>query len=238
MRSFRLHGHLADFLFSFGVMGGILGLGLNLWGTYQMETTEKLYTYEDYYKIDDDKRREIINGVIYAMSPGASTRHQEISGSLFREISFYLKWKKCKVYHPPYDVCLPRAGETRRTATNVVQPDIFVVCDRRKIKLWGCFGAPDLVMEILSPSTKKRDMLEKFNLYQEHGVLEYWVVDPFNQSIDRFVLDIETGKYGSAQTFFPDDNITPTIFPDFTIKLSEVFPPIDEYDYDDDEEEE
>lgn len=190
---------------------------------------DKVYTYEDYCKIDDDRRYEVINGVIYLMSPGANMEHQEILSNLHREFSVYLKGKKCKVFPAPFDVRLPKEGETKQTASNVVQPDIFVVCDKNKLDRRGCFGAPDLAIEILSPSTGKRDRNEKFNLYQEHGVREYWIVDATNQVIDRFSLDKDTGKYKPAEYFDRNDTITPMIFPDFTIKLEEVFPPLDEY---------
>ena len=191
---------------------------------------KKSYTYEDYRKINDDKRREIINGVIYLMSPGANRKHEDISGSLFYLFYDYLKGKKCKVYDAPFDVRLPKKGETKATVSTVVQPDIFIVCDKSKLDNKGCFGSPDLIIEILSPATGKRDKTEKFNLYQEHGVLEYWLADPANQTIDRFALDQETGKYKQPEYFGRDDLITPVIFPDFTIKLEEVFPPLDEYE--------
>ena len=188
------------------------------------------YTYADYCKFNDEKRREIINGVIYLMSPGANLEHQIISGSLFNLFYNYLQDKKCHVFSAPFDVCLAKEGETRETISNVVQPDILVVCDKGKLKRRGCFGAPDLIIEILSPSTSKRDISIKFNLYQEHAVLEYWVVDPHHQRIDRFSFDKDTGKYKQAEYFDRNDAITPVIFPDFTIKLEEVFPPLDEYE--------
>lgn len=197
-----------------------------------MDITQEnsFYTYEDYCKFNDNKRREIINGIIYLMSPGANREHQKISGNLFGLFWDYLRGKKCEVYAAPFDVRLPKEGETKSTVSNVVQPDIFVVCDKNKLDRRGCFGNPDLIIEILSPSTSKRDMTEKFNLYQEHGVLEYWIVDPSNQMIDRFSLNKDTGKYTPPEYFHRDDTITPVIFPDFTIKLEEVFPPFDEYE--------
>lgn len=193
---------------------------------------DKIYTYDDYCKIDDDGRYEVINGVIYLMSPGVNKEHQDISVNLIIEIGSYLKGKKCSVYHQPFDVRLPREGETKKTVSNVVQPDIFVVCDKSKLDKRGCFGSPDLIIEILSPSTSKRDIIEKFNLYQEHKVLEYWIIDPLNQIIDRFSLNKDTGKYKQAEKFFRDDTISPTIFPDFILRLEEVFPPLNEYEDD------
>lgn len=189
---------------------------------------EKFYTYEDYCKFNDDKRREVINGVIYLMSPGVNKEHQDISVNLSGMFWDYLKGKKCKVYYAPFDVRLPKEGETKETVSNIVQPDIFVVCDKNKLDRRGCFGSPDLIIEILSPSTSKRDKTEKFNLYQEHGVLEYWVVDALHQTIDRFSLDKNTGKYKQAECFDRNDTISPTIFSDFTISLEDVFPPLED----------
>ena len=190
----------------------------------------KIYTYADYCKLNDDKRREIINGVIYLMSPAPTSEHQEISVNLSGMFWNYLRGKKCKVYDAPFDVRLPKEGETKETVSTVVQPDIAIVCDKGKIDKRGCFGSPDLIIEILSPYTSKRDKTEKYSLYQEHGVLEYWIADPSNQTIERFYLDKSTRKYKGAEYFDRNDSITPVIFPDFTIKLEEVFPPLDEYE--------
>ena len=187
---------------------------------------EKFYTYEDYCKFNDEKRREIINGVIYSLA-SPSKEHEEILVNLLTDFNTYLRDKKCKVY-TSFDVRLPKKGETKNTASNVVRPDIFVVCDEKKLLRYGCVGAPDLVIEILSPSTGGIDKIKKFNLYQEQGVLEYWIVDPHAQTIDRFTLDVDTGKYHRAEIFSRDDAITPVIFPALTIKLAAVFPPLDE----------
>ena len=193
---------------------------------------DKRYTYADYYKINDGKRREVINGVIYMMSPGSNSAHQEISISLSSMFWHYLRGKSCKVYEAPYDVRLPKEGETKATVSTVVQPDIVVICDKNKIDRRGCFGSPDLIIEILSPSTAGIDKIKKLNLYQEHGVIEYWIVDAAHQTIDKFTLDKDTGKYNRAETFSREDAISPAIFPDLAIKLEEVFPPLDEYEDD------
>ena len=188
---------------------------------------EKIYTYEDYSKLSGDKRYEVINGVIY-LTTAPNDEHQEISGNLYGMFWNYLRGRKCVVRDAPYNVRLPKEGETRTTAKTTVEPDIAVICDRKKLDSKGCFGAPDLIVEILSPSTWKRDKTEKFNLYQEHGVLEYWIVDAANQTIERFTLDKDAGKYKQAEYFDRSDVITPTMFPDLAIKLEEVFPSLDE----------
>ena len=185
---------------------------------------EKFYTYEDYCKFTDEKRREVINGVIYALASPIK-EHEDILINLVLELGAYLKGKKCKVY-TSFEVRLPRKGETKNTASNVVRPDIFIVCDEKKLTRRGCVGAPDLIIEILSPSTAGIDRIKKFNLYQEHGVQEYWIVDAYNQTIDKFILD--EGKYNRAEVFSREDNISPATFPDLTINLEEIFPPLDE----------
>ena len=190
---------------------------------------EKLYTYEDYCKFNDDKRREVINGVTYAMTAPMS-EHQKILVNLVGKFWNYLQGKKCQVFPAPFDVRLPKKGETKSTASTVVQPDLAVICDKKKIDRRGCFGSPDLVIEILSPSTGGIDKVKKLNLYQEHGIKEYWIVDPYSQTIDKFTLDRDAGKYNRAEVFSSEDAITPAIFPDFTIKLEDVFPPLDEYE--------
>ena len=190
---------------------------------------EKFYTYEDYSKINDNKRREVINGVIYAMTAPLRD-HQGILMNLSNQFYNYLRGKKCQVYPAPFDVRLPRKGETKVTVSTVVQPDIVIICDKSKLDRRGCVGSPDLIIEILSPSTAGIDKIKKLNLYQEHSIAEYWIVDPSNQVVDKFALDKDTGKYNRAETFSREDAISPTIFPDFTIKLDEVFPPLDEYE--------
>jgi Uma2 family endonuclease len=149
--------------------------------------------------------------------------HQDVSVQLVVEFGSYLRGKKCKVYHPPFDVILPEEGETLETAKNIVQPDIFVVCDKDKITPGGCYGAPDLVVEILSPSTAKRDIKDKRKLYQRAGVREYWIVDPVHKTVHVYKVD-EEGKYSFPETYTEDDKIKVGIFNDEQeIDLSVVF---------------
>jgi Uma2 family endonuclease len=190
---------------------------------------DRKYNYADYYKINDDKRREVINGVIYLMSPSANRKHQRISGNFYGMFWNYLRGKKCEVFHAPFDVLLPKEGETQETASNVIQPDILVVCDKNKLDSKNCKGAPDLIIEILSPSSGKHDTITKFKLYEHHAVKEYWVVDPVHQIVNRFHYDENSKEYKKPDSFSRDDIITPTIFPDLQINLQEVFPEIDEY---------
>jgi len=157
------------------------------------------------------------------MAPAPGERHQGVSGELFTEFSVYLRGKKCKVYHAPFDVAFPEKGETFETSTNVVQPDIIIICDKDKIISRGCYGAPDLIVEILSPSSASTDMKDKRKLYQRFGVKEYWVVDPLHKIVQIYKLD-EQGKYGFPETYGENDKIKVGIFNDeLEIALSVVF---------------
>ena len=131
------------------------------------------YTFADVLKWDESERVEIIDGEVVMMSPPPSRGHQEISGELFAQIYAYLKGKKCKVYAAPFAVRLfEQEGDSPEDVDTVVEPDISVVCDRDKLDQHGCKGAPDMVVEILSPSTRRHDRMTKFNLYQRAGVRE------------------------------------------------------------------
>ena len=176
-----------------------------------LKNVDKIFTYSDYASWPDDKRYEIIAGAAHSMSPGASDMHQDVSVQLVTEFSVYLRGKKCKVYHPPFDVILPEEGETFETASNVVQPDVFIVCDKDKRTRKGCYGPPDLVVEILSPSSTKRDIKEKRKLYQRFEVKEYWIVDPVHKTIQVFKLD-KDGRYSFPETYVEDDMIKVGIF--------------------------
>jgi len=149
----------------------------------------KRYTYSDYASWDDGNRYELIDGITHMMS-APSAEHQRISGKLFRKISDFLDGKKCEVFYAPFDVCLNGKGDDDYT---VVQPDLLVVCDELKIDDKRCDGAPDMVIEIISPSTSRLDRLTKLNKYLEAGVREYWIVDPEDKGVTVHIL--ENAKY-------------------------------------------
>jgi len=152
---------------------------------------EENYTYADYEKweLKQGERYELIDGIPYMMA-APSTWHQAISGEIFVQLYNFLKGKPCRVFHAPFDVRLFGKGKMDRT---VVQPDILVVCDSKKIDKKGCNGAPDFIIEIVSPSNGKMDMQTKLLKYKQAGVREYWIVDPENKAVQTFVL--ENGKY-------------------------------------------
>jgi Uma2 family endonuclease len=185
--------------------------------------TNKRYSYADYLTWMDDKRRELINGFVSLMTPAPARLHQKVSGYIFNKIYNFLTDKKCEVYSAPFDVRLPKNGEkTAEKIYNVVQPDITVICDSEKLDDRGCIGAPDLIVEILSPSTSKRDLTDKYDLYEKSGVKEYWIVRPNENTIQKFVLGSKS-KYEFKGTFTEDDEISPDIFPDLQINVNEVF---------------
>jgi len=180
------------------------------------------FTYADYLKWPDEERWELIDGVAYDMTPAPSTEHQEIAGELYEQFKRYLGGKSCKVYFAPFDVVLPHSYETEDSSTTVVQPDLSVICDRSKITKNGCIGAPDLIVEILSPSTISKDLNEKYLLYEKNGVREYWVVFPERKRIDIFKLS-PAGKYLKPEIYSLPDEIKVGIFDDLSIKTSDIF---------------
>ncbi len=182
----------------------------------------KKYTYADYLTWLDDKRRELINGFVKMMTPAPAMRHQRISRKISGELYIYFKNKKCELFTAPFDVRLIEKDKTNdKEIINVVQPDISVICDLSKLDDRGCLGAPDLTIEILSPSSSKTDLKDKYQLYEEFGVKEYWIVYPDTQVIYQYVL--EKGKYMQKGIFVQDEKITAHIFPDLVIDLKDVF---------------
>jgi Uma2 family endonuclease len=156
------------------------------------------FTYRHYRTWPDSERWELIDGHAWAMSPAPRRRHQELSARLFNEIYTFLKGKPCKVYEAPFDVLLPSGQEPDDEVDTVVQPDIAVFCDRSKLTEAGARGAPDLVVEILSPSTSRKDQREKYDRYALSGVREYWIVDPAAWSIWVYRL-LPNGRFDEGE---------------------------------------
>jgi Uma2 family endonuclease len=184
------------------------------------------YTYGDYLAWDDDERWEIINGTAFDMSPGPGTTHQSIVTELIRQLGNQLEEKPCRVFTAPFDVRLPRGDEKEEEIENVVQPDISIICDKDKLDEKGCLGAPDVVMEILSPSTYRKDKLEKFNLYEEAGVKEYWLVSYTEKIVEVFTLD-ENNRFGRPDIHGDDDTVEIKTLENLTVDLSKIFQPRD-----------
>lgn len=161
---------------------------------------KKSYTYADYLTWELGEFVELIKGKIFRMSPAPLRVHQRICNNISSEVSHFLKKEKCQVFDAPFDVRLVKGVKGgNKQITTVVQPDICVICDITKLDDYGCVGAPDLIVEVLSPATKKKDYNEKFNLYEENGVLEYWIADPKSKEVDVYAL--EDGIYVSKGIF-------------------------------------
>lgn len=182
---------------------------------------EKRYTYADLLAWDDNTRYELYDGAPVALA-SPSNAHQLISAELLRQIANYLVGKRCKIYPAPFDVRLfEEKDDAPEDVSMVVQPDLSVVCDSSKTDGHGCKGAPDMVIEVTSPSTAHYDKLLKFNLYQHAGVREYWIVDPAARVVSVYTL--ENGKYQAA-AYGADSSIHVSILDDCEIDLSMVFP--------------
>jgi Uma2 family endonuclease len=170
------------------------------------------YTWSDYLTWSDEERWEVIDGVAYDMSPSPVTKHQIITGNFYRILGNKLQGKKCRPFIAPLDVYFDDY--------NFVQPDVFVVCDEKKIKN-RIYGAPDLVIEVLSPSTSLKDMREKKSLYEKFGVKEYVIVSPEDMFIERYCLS--EGKFKEPDILGINDVITLTSLEGIEIKLWEIF---------------
>ncbi|MCH8555072.1 MAG: Uma2 family endonuclease [Schleiferiaceae bacterium] len=185
---------------------------------------KRQYTYTDYLTWRLNERVELIKGWLYKMSPAPRRVHQKIEGYLFYEFFGFFKNSPCEVYQSPFDVRLKKHKDPGDEIDTVVQPDICVVCDPSKLDDAGCLGAPDLIVEVLSESTAKKDYNEKFNLYEENGVKEYWIADPANKSIEIFSLIDE--KYESLGLFSEKEGIAEVagaLFPEMKIPLRQIF---------------
>lgn len=185
---------------------------------------EERYTYADYKTWGDDTRVELIDGYIYNMA-APSQRHQALSFEISALFRNYLKGKPCRAFSAPADVRL----NYNKGDDTVLQPDMFVVCDKNKLDGQNCNGAPDLVLEILSPATSGKDKVIKFNKYLDAGVKEYWIVSPEEQNITVYTL--ESGKYTATPYAVteetPNPMVTTSLFDDFVVDLVDVFSEMD-----------
>jgi Uma2 family endonuclease len=179
------------------------------------------YTYADYLKWKFEERLELFRGKIFKLA-APNRKHQELVGAIFYEFATFLKKKQCQVYIAPFDVRLPVQNKKRDDEiTTVVQPDLCVICDPSKLDEKGCVGAPDIVVEILSPGNTKKEVQDKFELYEEAGVKEYWVVIPPTENI--IIYTLENGRYIGSKPFAPGEIITSLVLPSLTIDVKEIF---------------
>ena len=156
------------------------------------------HTYGDYLTWPEEVRYELIDGDAYLMAPAPTVSHQHIAGEVYRQLANALRGSPCRVLIAPLDVLLPKADEADDRIDTVVQPDVLVVCDQRKVGERGVRGAPDFVLEVLSPSTAGHDQVRKLRIYERHGVREYWLVQPWGKVLT--VYRLENGAYGCPHT--------------------------------------
>ena len=179
------------------------------------------YTFADVLAWEENERAEIINGEVFLMAPPA-TAHQLISGELFAQLHSYLEDKKCLVIQAPFAVRLfEKDGDDPEDVDTMVEPDISVVCDKSKLDKHGYKGAPDLIIEILSPSTRRHDRLTKYNLYQRAGVREYWIVNPEDQTVQVYTL--ENGIFVPSEVYGAEEIAKVNVLDGCFIELSKVF---------------
>ena len=180
---------------------------------------DQKYTYADYkaWELKPRERYELIHGVAYAMA-APNTVHQRILITLGSEFHNFLKGKPCEVFIAPFDIRL--FYEEDETDDTVVQPDVVVICDSKRLGTEGGRGAPDLVVEILSPSNSAIEMERKRLLYQDAGIREYWIVDPRNKNVNINLL--KNGKF-KQETLFINDTICSTVLSGLKMPLSTIF---------------
>jgi len=183
---------------------------------------EEHYTYGDYRSWDDDLRWELIDGEVFCMSPGPGTAHQSLSMKLSAKLANYFEGKECQVFNAPFDVMLPNDDEQEDDIDTVVQPDIMILCDKSKLQNNGIKGAPDVIFEILSPTTARRDLADKFRLYERVGVKEYVIADPHNRVMYAHRRDAE-GQFSWRKVYGADDVLEFGIFPELKVPLSSVW---------------
>lgn len=181
----------------------------------------KTYSYADYLLWQVKEKIELFKGKILAMSPAPARYHQKIVGNIHGILFPIFKGKKCELYTAPFDVRIPKQDKEDDKIFTVVQPDLSVICDPEKLDERGCIGAPDLVIEILSPGNSKKEMDIKFTLYEEAGVLEYWIVHPTEKVVWIYVL--ENGRYVTHKPFVEGEFLISKKFPDLKINTDEIF---------------
>ncbi len=179
----------------------------------------KEYTYSDYLLWQFTERVELIKGFIKKMSPAPSRLHQTIAKNITFKFLQYFENKTCNLFFAPFDVRLP--VKNSKNNTTVVQPDLCIICDETKLDDKGCNGAPDLIVEILSPNNSKHDVDTKFKLYQESGVKEYWMVEPTEKIV--LVYTLQNNKYIGLKPFTVGEVIESPLFLDMKIAVADVF---------------
>lgn len=180
------------------------------------------YTYADYLSWDIEEMVELIKGKIFKRAAAAPSRiHQRLTGNLLTELNMFLKGKTCQAYTAPFDVRLPVKSKKDDKIYTVVQPDICVVCDLDKLDDRGCIGAPDLVVEVLSPGNKQLELQHKYEVYEESGVKEYWLMDSLGHTL--LIYTLVQGRYQSSRLLTSGDMAKSSAIMGFELDLEAFF---------------
>ncbi len=183
------------------------------------------YSYADYLKWDMEEMVEIIKGKLYKWTAAPNRIHQKVATNLVTIINVFLFDKNCEVYSAPFDVRLPFKSKKDEDIFTVVQPDITVICDKSKLDYAGCIGAPDLIVEILSPSNNKKELRHKYEVYLESGVREYWVLQPVGQTL--LIYTLKDGEYIPSKLYCPGDVVKSEVLIGFELDLEKFFKEIE-----------
>ena len=180
------------------------------------------YTYADYLTWEMEEMVELIKGKVFKKAAAAPRRiHQWLTGNLHTELNLFLKGKICQAYIAPFDVRLPVNSKKDDKIYTVVQPDICVVCDMEKLDERGCIGAPDLIVEVLSPGNKQTALQHKYEVYEVSGVKEYWLVDPEGQTL--LIYNLVHGKYHASRLMTSGDIAKSSVIEGFELDLGVFF---------------
>ena len=179
------------------------------------------YTYADYLQWKFNERVELFKGKFFKMIPAPNRSHQKLSLKLTNKLFHYFESTTCDLYVAPFDVRLEKTISNDTKVTTVVQPDLCVICDQNKLDDKGCNGAPDLIVEILSPGNSKKEMGIKFDLYEENGVKEYWIVEPAEKSI--FIYLLQNDRFIGLKPLIEDDKMKSPLFPALDFDVREIF---------------
>lgn len=182
----------------------------------------KIYTYTDYMSYDEGEKIEIINGHIYNMSPAPSRIHQKIISELITTLNVYIRSNNgpCEVYPSPFDVFLSD-NEDIQNCKNIVQPDVSIICDKNKLNNKGCLGAPDMIIEIVSPYNPSNDYVRKLSLYEQFKVREYWIINPMKETILVYRLD-ENNQYAAPDSHTFKDKVKVGIYDNLEIDFNSL----------------
>jgi len=183
------------------------------------------YSYADYLTWTMDEMVELIKGKVFKMNAAPKRLHQKISLKITIKLYHFLEGKSCEVYEAPFDVRLPVKSKKNEDVFTVVQPDICVICDKTKLDDAGCIGAPDLIVEILSKGNNKKELQNKYEVYEESGVHEYWIIHPDEQTL--LIYTLTEGKYIPSKLFTTGDIVSSQIIRGFALNLDDVFNDLD-----------